>query len=116
MMENGGKLIILGKCWDEETREEMYYLQGNRDRCRGILIFGHEFDLTLRKDLSFESAWSIDCGECSSYRTEAEFEASYPGVMESVRSAAADGTLMVREYVWDGTRNIPRDVPYKPLS
>lgn len=115
MMGNEGKLIILETCWDENG-VEMLHLSGDASHQHDFLIFRHEFDLTLLDDLSFKWAWSIDCGECSSYGNEAEFEAAFPGVLDSIRSAAEDGTLMVRSYAWDGFRNVPNDVPYKSLS
>ena len=99
--------------WDEDTGEEMLSLTEDRSRSMGILRFGHEFDLTLKKDLSFRSASSIDCGEASSYRKESDFEAAYPGVLREIREAAKSKRLHVRRYHWNGVRNESEVIPYE---
>ena len=97
---------------DVANDRQLYVLDGDASRRAGILIFGHEFSLYLDKDLSFDSADSIDCGECSSYATEEEFEASYPGVVARIRKARDQGVLRVYHYEWDGKRNNRSVVPF----
>lgn len=106
--------ITLTTCWDEDTGEEMLSLTEDRSRSMGILRFGHEFDLTLKKDLSFRSASSIDLGESSSYGKESDFEAAYPGVLREIREAAkSKKRLFVRRYHWNGVRNESEVIPYE---
>lgn len=114
-MEQENPPIILDVCWDaDDPHQERYFAQGNANRRNGPLIFRHEYDVTLNKDLSFESASSIDCGEVCGYSNEGEFEANYPGVLKAIRDSAARGALLIRRYDWDDSlkRNIPKLVNY----
>lgn len=107
--------IILTVCYDAQDRnKESYYLDGDDSRSCGILRFSHEYSVYLKKDLTFEYASSIDCGETSEYEFEEEFEASYPGVLKAIRDAAAAGTLRIRRYKWnkDLGRNEEHILPY----
>ena len=92
--------------------EDVWGLDKDVSRRVGVLVFGHEFSLTLNKDLSFRDACSIDLGEVNRYRTEAEFEAAFPGALAAVRKARDQGVLRVYRYDWDGKRNNRSIVPF----
>ena len=100
-----GSMIRLEIGYDQAQKPCCYLLDGERNRGIGILRFSHEYSVVLGRDLSFEGAHSIDCGETSRYDTEAEFEAAYPGVLAEVRKAADDGLLTVQRYRWNGRKN-----------
>lgn len=102
--------IILDVAYRQD--EELYSYDSDMNRRMGILICRHEFSLFLNKDLSFDSADSIDCGESNTYKTEAEFEASYPDVIAKVREARDEGVLRIYHYDWDGKRNNRSIVPF----
>jgi len=105
--------ITLDVCWDKHNKES-YYLDGDDSKACGILRFSHEYSLYLNKDLTFEYASGIDCGETSEYEFEEEFEAAHPGVLKAIRDAAAAGTLRIRRYEWNEAqrRNEEHIIPY----
>ena len=108
--------IILDRGYTEDFEPNLLLLKGNQNRSMGILHCSHEFELSLEAGtLRFHHADSIDLGECFDYKTEAEFEATYPGVIADVMKAKNEGRLYVREYEWDtaSRRNIPHLEPYQ---
>lgn len=108
--------IVLDRGYTEDFEPDLLILDGNQNRSMGILHCSHEFSLCLDAGtLRFHHADSIDLGESFVYETEAEFEATYPGVIAEVRKAKDEGRLYVREYEWDAAsrRNIPHLEPYQ---
>ena len=108
--------IVLDRGYTEDFEPDLLILRGNQNRSMGILHCSHEFELNLEADtLRFYNADSIDLGEYFVYKKEAEFEATYPGVIAEVRKAKDEGRLYVREYEWDAAsrRNIPHLEPYQ---
>lgn len=92
--------ITLDVCWNKQGKES-YYLDGDDSKACGMLRFSHEYSVYLGKDLTFEYAACIDCGETSGYELEEDFEAAHPGVLKAIRDAAAAGTLRIRRYEWN---------------